>query len=88
MITLFIRIRIELLCSSIRKLPPNRANGIAVFESSAVVPNSYSVSSIRRKSTYIVKDMLNNPYNVVYVIFDVLPYNVYICLILGAKCKN
>ena len=47
-------LRIQLLfsmCSSIRKLPPNRANGIAVFESSAVVPNSYSVSSIRRKST-------------------------------------
>ena len=38
--------------------------------------------------TDVVKDMLKNPYNVVYVIFDVLLYNVNICLILGAKCKN
>ena len=38
--------------------------------------------------TYIVKDMLKNPYNVDYVIFDILSFNVYICLILEAKCKN
>ena len=25
-------VRIELLCSSIRRLPPNRADGVAVFE--------------------------------------------------------
>ena len=39
----------------------------------------------------IVKDMLKNPYNVVDVSlcdFDVLTFNVYIYLILGAKCKN
>ena len=42
----------------------------------------------RSEVTDIVKDMLKNPNNVVYVIFDVLPHNVYICLILGAKCKN
>ena len=42
----------------------------------------------RSQVTDIVKDMLKNPYNVVYVIFDILPYNVYICLILGAKCEN
>ena len=32
MITLIVRI--ELLCSSIRRLPPNRANGVAIFEGS------------------------------------------------------
>ena len=42
----------------------------------------------RSEVTDIVKDMLKNPYNVVYMIFDALPCNVYICLILGAKCKN
>ena len=30
--------------------------------------------------TDIVKDVFKNPYTVVYVIFDVLPYNVYRCL--------
>ena len=29
----------------------------------------------RSEITDIVKDMLQNPYNVVYVIFDVLPCN-------------
>ena len=37
--------------------------------------------------TYIVKDMLKNPYNVDYVIFDILSFNVYICLILGANVR-
>ena len=38
--------------------------------------------------TDIVDDMLKILYNVVYVIFDVFSFNVYICLILGAKYKN
>ena len=42
----------------------------------------------RSEVTDIVKDMLKNPYNVIYVIFLVFSFNVYICLILGAKCKN
>ena len=42
----------------------------------------------RSEVTDIVNDKLKNQYNVVYVIFDVLPNNVYICLILGANCKN
>ena len=42
-------------------------------------------TNCRSEVTDIVKDMLKNPYNVVYMIFDVLPYNVEICLILGAK---
>ena len=29
-------LRIELLCSCIRNLPPNRANGVAVFEGSPI----------------------------------------------------
>ena len=40
MIALFVPIalfvRIELLCSCIRRLPPNRANGVAVFEGSPI----------------------------------------------------
>ena len=33
-------VRIELLCSSIRRLPPNRANGVAVFDSSLIRYNN------------------------------------------------
>ena len=43
----------------------------------------------RSKVNDIVKNVLKNPYNVVYVIFDVfIPFNDYKCLKLGAKCKN
>ena len=43
----------------------------------------------RSEVTDIVKDVLKNPYNVIYVIFDgFFSFNVYICLILGAKHKN
>ena len=38
MIALFVRT--ELLCSSIRRLPPNRANGIPVFEGSPIRYNN------------------------------------------------
>ena len=31
---------IELLCSSIRRLPPNRADGVAVFEGSPIRYNN------------------------------------------------
>ena len=34
-ISLFVRT--ELLCSSIRRFPPNRANGVAIFEGIVVV---------------------------------------------------
>ena len=38
MIALFVRI--ELLCSSFRRLPPNRANGVAVFKGSPIRNNN------------------------------------------------
>ena len=34
--TIALFVRIELLCSSILRLPPNRANGIAVFKGSPI----------------------------------------------------
>ena len=47
--------------------------------------------NFRSEVADIVNDTFKNPYKVVYVSlcdFDVLSFNVYICLILGAKCKN
>ena len=34
--TIALFIKIELLCNSIRRIPPNRANGVAVFEGSLI----------------------------------------------------
>ena len=47
-----------------------------------------SVSEDFPSYSYIVKDMLKNPYNVIYVILTFISFSVYICLILGAKYKN
>ena len=38
--TLALFVRTELLCSSIRRLPPIRANGVAVFERSSIRYNN------------------------------------------------
>ena len=42
----------------------------------------------RSEASDIVKDMLKNPCTVIYLIFDVFSFNVYVCLVLGTKCKN
>ena len=53
MIALFVRIEL-LLCSSIGRLPPNRANGVAVFEGSpiryTVQQSIFGLHSIKHKT--------------------------------------
>ena len=44
--TIAIFVRIELLCNSIRRLPPNRANGVAVLEDSPIWYNKALFESI------------------------------------------
>ena len=46
--TIALFMRIELLCSSIRRLPPSRANGVAVFGSSLIRNNNSLIE--RQKS--------------------------------------
>ena len=43
-------VRIELLCSSVRRLPPNKANGVAVFEENPIRYNKALLCRIRLRS--------------------------------------